>query len=173
MVRFEELHRGTGYVESVALASLGREEFYAEEEREETLGVKQAATVEAGTSGKGEDKLILRNSHYSLLASALSSKRPRGIEGSVKLFAVERAFVRQAKTKRKDRTARADPSSPRQTQRRVLRRKAQQAEQLRLSGFVVVVDGEPTLSDLLGSLHAVCVKLGKALALRHHQLGSQ
>src|SRR3546814_20538996 len=56
-------------------------------------------------------------------------------------------------------------SDLRQTQRRVLRRKAQQAEQLRLSGFVVVVDGEPTLSDLLGSLHAVCVKLGQTLEI--------
>lgn len=156
---FEELPQGTGYVESVASASLGREEFYAEEEREATLGVKQAAVIIA-EDGTGDDALILRNSHYSLLARVLSSMRPGGVDGSLKLFVVERAFVRQAKTKRKDRTARADPSSPRQTQRRVLRRKAQQAEQLRLSGFVVVADGEPTLPDLLGTLHVVCAKLG-------------
>jgi hypothetical protein len=136
------------------------------------LGVKQAAVIIA-EDGTGDDALILRNSHYSLLARVLSSMRPGGVDGSLKLFVVERAFVRQAKTKRKDRTARADPSSPRQTQRRVLRRKAQQAEQLRLSGFVVVADGEPTLPDLLGTLHVVCAKLGKALALLHHQLGSQ
>jgi hypothetical protein len=167
--RYEELRRSY-FVESVALASAGREDIYSEEERDATFLIERKGV-------DGGDDAILRNGHHSLLARALSSRPWAGTDSNgpcLKLFAVERVFVRHAKTKRKDRTIRttdmsASPNqAKRHTHKRVLHGKVHRAEQLRLSGFIV--DRQLALTDVLGTLRAVCSKFGRLRPL--HMLAS-